>query len=76
MPDTNKDELDPIADAKRDAYLKREYALKEKFKNVPLGSFTVSELGAIMRLQGLMYNSSHQCGIRDEDFEILEKKEI
>lgn len=76
MSEIDENEIDPVGTAKRSAYLKREYALKEKLKDVPLSSFTVSELGSIMRLQGLMYNGSCQCGMREEDFEILEKKEI
>lgn len=76
MSEIDEDEMDPVGAARRREYLRREYALKQKLKDVPLSSFTVSELGSIMRLQGLMYNTACQCGMRDEDFEILEKKEI
>lgn len=64
-------EMDPSGADAHDAYIERRRALCDAFANVPLGHFTVSELGPIMRLNGLEYGFSGARDCTREDFRVL-----
>lgn len=63
-------EMDPIGAEEHDRKMRRGSKLRNKLKNMSLGSFTVNELEAIMRLFGLLNNFEPH----EEHLALLEKK--
>ena len=65
-------EMCPDGANEHDKKIDRKLKLSEQLKRVPLGEFSAGELGAVMKLFGLAYNSAGRLEPNEEDFKILE----
>ena len=66
-------EMDPAGAEEHDNKVIRKSNLREKFKDITLGEFTVGELEAVMRLMGFAYDG---VGTHEEHLRLLEKKVV
>jgi hypothetical protein len=67
-------EIDPAGAAQHDVYWDRVHKLREAFKDVSLGEFTVGELPLIVRLQSLEHNSAGTVKLYEPHLKALEEK--
>lgn len=55
----------------RDKHNREVERLRNLTRKMPIGDFTVEELGALMRLWGLLYNAAGTLAPRDYDLKTL-----